>query len=771
MTQLDEMLMADPVIGKIFAQAEKARAKGVNRRGFIKLTGVAGGGLVLAFSLNGKVIKGAMAADMAEGADLNAFIQIKPDNSIRIYAKNPEIGQGVKTSLPQIIADELDADWQSVHVEMAPVDGRRFGGQFAGGSLSIPMNWMSLRQAGAAGRSMLVAAAAKKWKVPAEEIKTGNSMLMHGDKSATYGEMAAAAAKMPAPDPKSLKLKDKSEFTLIGKRLTGVDNHAIVTGQPLFGVDTVVPGMVYANLTQAPQIGAKVKSANLDHVKSMPGIEDAIIMEGAGDPGAFASFNATGAIYLPGVAIIGDSTGAVLAAKKELKVEWDNSGVVNHDTWTDFVKQAAELGKKEGDTVTGIAGEPDDAFKTAAKTLDAFYTFKFVTHAQMEPNNCTCWVKDDGTVEIWAPAQLPDQGATAAAAMAGVDKSKVTLHMIRAGGGFGRRLANDYVVESTAISAKIKKPVKLMRTREDDTLHDFFRPGGFNAFRAALDADGKLVGWTDHFISFSPDGKVSAGGPPGGGPGGPRGPRKPSYYPANVVDNARITQTNLESLTPTGPMRAPGDNTYGFVVNSFLHEVSTAAGKDHVEYMLDLLGDPRPLGPGPTAFNTGRTAAVIKKAAEMAGWGRELPKGSGLGIAFFYSHQGHVAHAVEVSVDANKRVTVKKVWSAYDVGPIVNMSGAENQAQGSVVDALSTMALEVNQIDGVIQETNFHQYPMRRINGTPEIEVTFLDTDYPPTGMGEPGIAAFAPAVTNAIFQATGERIRQLPITEQGFKI
>jgi len=771
MTQYDDMLQNDPVLSKFLAVSESPRAKGVDRRGFMKLTGIAGGGLVLAFSLKGKVISEAMAADeMTGGADLNAFVQIRPDNTIRIYAKNPEVGQGVKTSLPQIVADEMDADWQSVVVEQAPLDGARFGGQFAGGSLSIPMNWMSLRQTGAGARSMLVAAAAKKWGVPAEEIKTANSMLTHGDKSATYGEMAADAAKMPVPDPKTLKLKDPSEFTLIGKRLTGVDNHALVTGQPLFAMDMTVPGMVYANLTQAPQIGAKVKSANLEHIKSLPGIEDAIIMEGAGAPGAFASFNPAGAIYLPGVAIIGNSTGAVLAAKKELQVEWDNSGVVNTDTWSEFVKQANALKAKEGETVTGIAGDPDPAFSNAAKTVEGFYTFNFVTHAQLEPNNCIAWVKEDGTVELWAPAQLPDQGATAAAAMAGVDRSKVTLHMMRIGGGFGRKLANDFVVEATAISAKIKKPVKLMRTREDDTLHDFYRPGGFNAFWASLDENGKLTGWKDHFISFSPDGKVRLSGPPGAPP--PKGPQKPSYYPANVLDNARVTQTNLKSLTPTGPMRAPGDNTYGWVVNSFLHEVSQAAGRDHVEFMLEVLGEPRALGPGfGPSFHTRRAADVIKKVAEMSGWGRQLPQGTGIGFGFYYSHQGHVAHAVEVSVDANKHVTVNKVWSAYDVGPVVNMSGAENQAQGTVVDCLSNMALEVNIINGVIQENNFHQYPMRRIMGTPEMEIAFLQSEFAPTGMGEPGVASFTPAVTNAIYEATGERIRQLPIQHQGFTI
>jgi isoquinoline 1-oxidoreductase beta subunit len=298
--------------------------------------------------------------------------------------------------------------------------------------------------------------------------------------------------------------------------------------------------------------------------------------------------------------------------------------------------------------------------------------------------------------------------------------------------------------------------------------HDFFRPGGFNSFRAAFDADNKMIGWTDHFISFSPDGKVSAGGPPGAPP--PKGPRAPSYFPASLTENARTTQTNLQSLTPTGPFRAPGSNTLSWASQSFMDECAVACGKDYPTLFLEMLGEPRATGPGPS-FHTGRARNVVTKLMEMSGWGRELPAGHGLGMAFFFSHQGHVGHVAEVSVDAKKRVTVHKFWSCGDVGQIVNLSGAENQIEGCVVDAISSLMLEIDMEDGTNHVTNFHQYPMRRIAGTPEVEIEFLQSDFSPTGLGEPGYPPAGPAICNAIHAATGERIRQMPISKQGFKI
>jgi len=768
----DSILLEDPILGRVFA-AEFARrnAKALTRRGFIKVTGIAGGGLILAFSLKAGAIGKAFAAeekDTSGGVDLNAFVQVRPDGKVRIYAKNPELGQGVRTSLPMIAAEELDVAWDDVVVEQAWLDEKLFGRQSAGGSMSTPTNWMPLRQVGAAARTMLVAAAAQTWSVPAGEITTSRTKLHHGDKVLTYGDVAEKAAKQPVPEVESLKLKDRSAFSLLGQRITGVDNLKLVTGQPLFSIDVNVPGMVFANYTKAPAFGARVKSANLDRIKQLPGILDAFVLDGQGED--YTSFSPATPIYLPGVAIIGTSTGAVFNAKRELRVEWDKTGPnVSHDSWTAFAKAAAELGKKEeGEAVNGVVGDMAAARKNAKAVVKGFYTFNFVAHAPMEPQACAAHVKDDGTVEIWSSAQLPGQAATAASKLLNVSLESIHLDMKRGGGGFGRRLNCDYMTETVAIAQRVRKPVKLVWTREDDMTHDFFRPGGFNSFTATLDENGKMTGFQDHMIGFSRSGKVPA----------PRGPAtstpKPpaTYFPAVVTPNVRLTQTNLVAFTPTGPWRAPGDCTLAWTVGSFLHEVSTAAKRDHVEFLLGMLGEPRWLDPGnPSAMHTRRTADVIKLAAEKSGWGRKLPSGRALGISFWFCHLGHVASVAEVSVDKQKHIIVHKVWQVADVGPIVNLSGAENQLQGAVIDALSAMRIKVTMEDGAIEQTNFHQYPVRRIVETPEVEVHFIPSEFEPTGLGEPGLPPVGPAVCNAVFSITGERIRTYPVTEQGFTI
>jgi isoquinoline 1-oxidoreductase beta subunit len=741
----------------------------VSRRKFIKLTGVAGGGLVLAFTLVPKLgLQSASAKTMEKKpVDLNAYIQIRPDGKIRIYSKNPEIGQGIKTGLPLIIAEELDANWADVVVENAPID-MRFGAQFAGGSLSTPMNWMPMRQAGATGRAMLVAAAAKEWKIPASEITTGDSMVMHAasGKKASYGELAEMAAKMPVPDPKTLKLKDKKDWKLLGRRFTGVDNHEIVTGQSLFGIDMQIPGMLYATYTKGPAIGASVKSANLDHIKSLPGVKDAFVMQGQG---TMMEFSPGGTTILPGVAIVADSTWAAISAKRELVVDWDETNA-SKDSWTGFVQQAADLSKKinEGESVTD-KGNVDDAYKAAKATAEGFYTFAYVSHAHLEPHNTTAHYKD-GAVEIWAPTQTPSNAVPGVAQLLGITPDKVTLHQRRAGGGFGRRLENDYLREAVMISKQVGAPVKLQWTREDDMSHDYFRPAGFFAMKGAVDQMGKPSAIQAKVITMTADGKrpVSAGG------------LNPANFPKDMVDNFRVTQAMMQSGTPTGPWRAPGSNTYAWVEQSFIHEMAAAAGRDHVEFLVEMMGEPRQLmgaarpgapGQAPT-LHTGRAAVVIKLAAEKIGWGKTMPQGHGLGVAFFFSHMGHIAEAAEVSVDPNNKVTVHKVVVAGDIGPIVNLSAAENEFEGAVIDGLSTMmGLEITMEKGRIEQKNFDSYPILRIEHAPEVEVYFVDSDYSPTGAGEPALPPLAPAVCNAIFAATGKRIRTLPISKEGYSI
>ena len=564
---------------------------------------------------------------------------------------------------------------------------------------------------------------------------------------------------MPVPSADSVVLKSKENFRLLGKRFTGVDNDKLVRGEPLFGIDQRVPGMVYATYAKAPAIGARAVSANLDEIRKLPGVKDAFIVGGQGDA---ITFNPAAAAVLSGVAIVGDSTWAALQAKKALKVQWDDSAA-SSDSWTGAVAQAKSLATKTAQQVLGEAGNVEAAF-AAGKTVEALYTYHYVSHADLEPQNCTAWFKGDN-IEIWAPTQTPQNAVDAVAELLGLPKEKVTLHQLRGGGGFGRRLANDSVCEAALISKQAGGiPVKVQWSREDDMAFDYYRPGGFQALKASVDTAGKLSAWQNHFITFSMDGKapVSAA------------TIDKAEFPANVLSTQRMLQSMIPSKIPTGPWRAPGSNVIAFCVQGFLNECAVAANRDYVDFLVDLMGEPRRLAPDPFggSFHTGRAANVIKAVAERSGWGQAMPAGRALGLAFHFSHQGHFAEVADVSVDASKKVTVHKVWVVADIGPIVNLSSAENQCQGSVIDALSTaMGLKITFENGRVEQTNLHQYPIVRIDKAPQIDVHFLDTDNPPTGCGEPAFPPAAPAIANAIFAATGQRVRTLPFSVEGYSV
>jgi isoquinoline 1-oxidoreductase beta subunit len=404
---------------------------------------------------------------------------------------------------------------------------------------------------------------------------------------------------------------------------------------------------------------------------------------------------------------------------------------------------------------------------TAGATAEGFYTYQFASHADLEPQNCTAWFKGD-SIEIWAPTQTPTMAIPAVAELLGLPPEKVTLHQLRGGGGFGRRLANDSVCEVAWLAKDLGVPVKAQWSREDDMGFDYYRPGGFHSFKGAIDSDGKLSAWQDHFISFGRNGRPISSANLG-----------PQEFPVNAVANARVTQTLLPSGMPSGPWRAPGSNALAFAIQCFLHECSVAADRDHRDFLLDVFaGLPAPRGGGGfggfggSPLNAERAAAVVRKATEEAGWGRALPEGRGLGLAFHFSHQGHFAEVAEVSVDADRKLTVHKVTVAGDIGPIVNMSGAENQAQGSVVDALSTlMGLQITFENGRVEQRNFDRYPILRMRNAPLVDVHFIQSENPPTGVGEPAFPPAAPAICNAIYAATGHRVRTMPLTKEGYSI
>jgi len=747
------ILSNDAYVQEILRLAEETTQKTtLNRRAFLKIAGLSGSGLVLAFCIGEESRASAITNTGQQGFVPNAFLRIAPDGTVVIHAKNPECGQGVKTSLPMIVAEELDADWSKVRVEQSPINATVYGRQVAGGSRSIPTSWEMLRRAGAVGRAMLVSAAAREWNVPESYCQTENGFVLHptSGRRLGYGELATRAAALPVPDEKTIALKNRKDFRLLGQRITGVDNPAIVTGQPLFGIDQVVPGMHYATFEKCPAVGGKVREANLEEIRKLPGVTQAFVVEGTGKPTE----------VMPGVAIVARSTFDAIRAKRQLKVTWDES-TASKDSWSKAVAEAQKLAKQKGAESLRDSGNVDQAF-ASGKVVEAFYTYPFVSHAPLEPQNCTASFKD-GAVEIWAPTQTPDAGIKLVAGVLGIAPEKVTLHQTRIGGGFGRRLMNDYMCEAAAISKQAGVPVKLQWTREDDMQHDFYRVGGFHSFKGGVDAAGTLVAWQDHFITFTADGQKPTSG----------GDLNPEEFPAPLVPNARLTMTKLPLMVPTGPWRAPRSCSIAFAIQCFLHECAVAATRDHLAFLLDVMGEPRWLQPNNEfSLNTGRAAAVIKLAAEKSGWGRKLPRGRGLGLAFHFSHAGHFAEVAEVSVNAKRKLTVHRVTVAGDIGPIINASGAYNQVEGSVVDGFSTaMGLALGIEEGRIQEKNFDRYPILRIANAPKVDVHFIESDYPPTGVGEPALPPVAPAICNAIYAATGHRVRTLPLTQEGFTV
>jgi isoquinoline 1-oxidoreductase beta subunit len=563
---------------------------------------------------------------------------------------------------------------------------------------------------------------------------------------------------LPAPDLNSVKLKDASAYNIIGQWTSGVDVPDIAMGKPIFGIDFTLPGMLHAVYEKCPVFGGKVVSANLDEVKKLPGVRNSFIVESpmevgpvmTGDPG-----------LEPGVAILADSWWAAQSARKKLKVKWEE-GEAAQQSSAGFAQRSLELSQQSPQRTLKNDGNVDEALKTAARTIEASYSYPFISHAPLEPRNCSARFKD-GKLEIWSNTQQPARGRALVSKILGIPERDITIHLLRAGGSFGRGLTNDYMVEAAAIARKAGVPVKLLWSREDDMTHDYYRPGGFHFLKGGVDAAGNLVAWRNHFISYG-DGETFAHA------AGINATEFPSGFVANFAMYTSVMPLRLK----TGALRAPGANSQAFVMQSFIDELAHAANKDPMEFRLALLGK----GPQITAgdksesYNAARMRAVLEFAAEKSGWGkRRLSKGTALGIAFHHSFQGYFAHVAEVSVTPKNGIKVHKFWACGDVGSqIVNPSGAEAQVQGAVMDGLSElMHQEITLEGGRVVQTNYNQHQLLRIRQAPQIEVHFLNSDNPPTGLGEPALPPVIPAVCNAIFTATGRRIRSLPLSKSGF--
>lgn len=740
----------------------------VDRRSFLKVTATGAGGVMIGLYLSPEADAQGRGRGFPPQPPPNphVYVKIAADGTVTIMAKNPELGQGVKTMLPMMIADEMDADWKHVKIEQADFDDKKYAGQIAGGSTATPTNWTPMRQAGAGARALLITAAAKTWNVPESQLSTsaGRVLDKSSNRSVGYGELAEKLVSLPMPAVNSLKLKEPSEYTIIGKSQTQYDLPNIVTGKPIFAIDMVIPGMAYAVYEKCGVFGGKPVSANLDEIKKLPGVKTAFLVNDRpeittpvipGDPG-----------LENGVAIVAETWWAAQSARKKLQVQWDE-GSRKTGSSTAYAAKADELHKNGPKWTIRKDGDPDAAFGSAAKVVEAAYSYPFISHAPLEPQNCTAHY-ENGKLTIWSNSQIPGNGRRLASQVTGVPESDITFHMVRGGGGFGRRLTNDYVAEAAYISKQAGMPVKLLWAREDDMQHDYYRPGGFQYLKGGVDASGKLVAWHNHFVSYGAGQQFASAAAMG-----------PTEFPQRFIPNYHLEASVQELAIRTGSLRAPSSNAFAFVIQSFIDELAHAAGKDPVEFRMAILDSfaateanaPRPGGFGGGSMNPDRMKGVLKLVAEKSNWGKtNHGKGRAMGVAFHFSHQGYFAEVADVSVNNNK-VKVHKVWVAADVGSqIVNPSGAENITQGAVVDGMSElMDQEITIENGRVQQTNFHQHKMVRMTqAPPEIECHYLKTEFGPTGLGEPAMPPILPAVANAIFSASGKRVRQLPIAKSG---
>lgn len=722
-------------------------AEAIDRRSFLRVSAALGGGLALEIAVPG----GAMAAAAAP-AELSAYVTIAADGAITITGKNPEIGQGIKTALAMLIAEELDADWARVRVVQADYDPARYPDQFAGGSLATPRNYLPMRQAGAAVRQMLLQAAATRGAVPLAELTTEPGVVVHAPSHRrwTYGELAAAAAHLPLPDPTRVPLKDPRKFRIVGTPQVGVDSAKVLRGEPLFGIDTRQPGQLYAVFESAPAHGGRLKSCDASAAEKAPGVVAVIPLKEAG--GAYA--------LVDGVAVVATNYWYAESARALLKLEWDLTAAKGHSSEA-YAAEAGALLDKGAGTSLRKDGDAQARLATASKVVSARYAYPFLAHAPLEPQNCTALYRD-GALELWVPSQVPRQAVSMIETRLGIPAAKVTAHMTRIGGGFGRRLDNNFAVEAAAIAKALPgRPIQLIYSRADDLKRDFYRAAGWHAFQAGLDSGGRLTALTCHAVTFGTDGKPNRACE-----------MDANNFPAGLLADLAYQQSLLPTTIPTGPLRAPRSNAHAWAFQSFLDEVALAAGKDLPQLMLELCAEDRIVGDHSdtakalSAFSTTRARGVIQRVLADCRWASRPRSGPrALGFGFYFCHYGYFAEVVDVTVEGGD-YRVNQVWVAGDVGSqLVNPLGAEAQVRGAVIDGLAQAAAQaITFADGAPQQSGFDGFLLGRISATPPIAISWVPSPNPPTGLGEPALPPVIPALTNAIFAASGRRIRSLPI-------
>lgn len=739
----------------------------MDRRSFLKASALAGGGLMLSFSwLAGcKPTPEETLAMPKEWFELNNYIKIGENGAVTLYSSSPEFGQNVKTSMPMILAEELDVDWNKVMVEQGNFAGQRFQRQFAGGSQSIRQGWKPLRTAGASARMMLVNAAAQTWKVPASEITTEAGTIHHksSNKKAGYGEMASLAATLPVAE--EVKLKEIKDFKIIGTSKGNVDLEKIITGKPLFGIDYKTEGMKYAAIIHPPAFGMKLKSFDASSALAMPGIQEVFTINIFNETYVRSFFDV--ATYPELLVVIGNSTWEVFQAKKAVQVDWEDapessfsmrgfgggdpsqvkvpggleSSAVHREQMADFIQKPGRVVRRDGD--------PEGAFKKAAKVLERTYTAPFLAHNTMEPANFFAHVTAD-RAELYGPTQWPEPLSAALADRLGIPKENITINLARMGGGFGLRAYGHHLLEAAVISQKIAAPVKMVYTREDEMTYGIYRPTYSATYRAALDENNNLLAF-----------HVKAGGVP-------ESPLHANRFPAGAIDNYMAETWNISSNITVGAFRAPGSNFIAGAEQSFLDELAETMGKDPIEFRLALLkrAETNPVGER-NDYEAARYAGVLELVREKSNWNTP-PDGVHRGVSAYFCHNSYVAEVLDLEMKDNQP-TVQKVYAAVDCGIVVNPDAAANMGEGAIVDGIGNAFFgEMTFTNGVPDKTNFDKYRMIRQAEAPRsIEVHFVKNDVDPTGLGEPLFPPVFAALANSLYKATGKRLYDQPFQPQ----